>query len=101
MPLQRSQSTPAAPIVVIGAGPTGLSAAYHLGQDAVLLEQAERVGGWCRSIEDGGFTFDMAGHIMFRTIPTSTRCIRCCWATTSIGRIGKRGSTARGCSPDI
>jgi len=65
MPLQRSQSTPAAPIVVIGAGPTGLSAAYHLGQDAVLLEQADRVGGWCRSIEDSGFTFDMAGHIMF------------------------------------
>src|SRR3954462_14371073 len=69
MPLQRSQSTPAAPIVVIGAGPTGLSAAYHLGQDAVLLEQAERVGGWCRSIEDSGFTFDMAGHIMFSDDP--------------------------------
>jgi len=69
MPLQRSQSTPAAPIVVIGAGPTGLSAAYHLGQDAVLLEQADRVGGWCRSIEDSGFTFDMAGHIMFSNDP--------------------------------
>src|SRR3954452_14939433 len=69
MPLQRSQSSSAAPIVVIGAGPTELSAAYHLGQDAVLLEQAERVGGWCRSIEDGGFTFDMAGHIMFSNDP--------------------------------
>ncbi len=51
--------------LVIGAGPTGLSAAYHLGESAVLIEQNERVGGWCRSIEDGGFTFDMAGHIMF------------------------------------
>jgi UDP-galactopyranose mutase len=69
MPLQRSQSSPAAPIVVIGAGPTGLSAAYHLGQDAMLLEQAEQVGGWCRSIEDSGFTFDMAGHIMFSNDP--------------------------------
>jgi UDP-galactopyranose mutase len=69
MPLQRSQSSPAAPIVVIGAGPTGLSAAYHLGQEAVLLEQAEQVGGWCRSIEDSGFTFDMAGHIMFSNDP--------------------------------
>jgi UDP-galactopyranose mutase len=56
-------STP--PIVVVGAGPTGLSAAYHLGSDALLVEQAERVGGWCRSIEAGGFTFDYAGHIMF------------------------------------
>lgn len=51
--------------VIIGAGPTGLSAAYHLGKNAVLIEQNDTVGGWCRSIEDGGFTFDMAGHIMF------------------------------------
>jgi UDP-galactopyranose mutase len=53
------------PTVVIGAGPTGLSAAYHLGRDSILLEQAGQVGGWCRSIEDHGFTFDYAGHIMF------------------------------------
>ena len=57
------------PVVVIGAGPTGLSAAYHLGDDALLLEAEERVGGWCRSIEDGGFTFDFAGHIMFSNDP--------------------------------
>jgi protoporphyrinogen oxidase/glycosyltransferase involved in cell wall biosynthesis len=55
--------------VVIGAGPTGLSAAYHLGADAVLLEQHDRVGGWCRSVEEGGFTFDHAGHIMFSNDP--------------------------------
>jgi UDP-galactopyranose mutase len=35
----------AAPVVVIGAGPTGLSAAYHLGDDAVLLEANDAVGG--------------------------------------------------------
>ncbi len=58
-----------APVVVIGAGPTGLSAAYHLGRNSILLEQADRVGGWCRSIEDNGFTFDMAGHIMFSNDP--------------------------------
>lgn len=51
--------------VIIGAGPTGLSAAYHLGEDAVLVEQHDQVGGWCRSIQDRGFTFDYAGHIMF------------------------------------
>ena len=51
--------------VVIGAGPTGLSAAYHLGRRRLLLEKESRVGGWCRSIEDKGFTFDFAGHIMF------------------------------------
>jgi protoporphyrinogen oxidase/glycosyltransferase involved in cell wall biosynthesis len=51
--------------IVIGAGPTGLSAAYHLGEDSLLLEQNDTVGGWCRSIHDNGFTFDYAGHIMF------------------------------------
>ena len=69
MPAKQSEASNAPPVVVIGAGPTGLSAAYHLGRDAVLLEQADRVGGWCRSIEDGGFTFDMAGHIMFSNDP--------------------------------
>ena len=58
-----------APVLVIGAGPTGLSAAYHLGADAVLVEQGSTVGGWCRSIVDNGFTFDYAGHIMFTTDP--------------------------------
>jgi UDP-galactopyranose mutase len=57
------------PVVVIGAGPTGLSAAYHLGSDALLLEANDRVGGWCRSVEDNGFTFDFAGHIMFSNDP--------------------------------
>jgi UDP-galactopyranose mutase len=55
--------------IVIGAGPTGLSAAYHLGEDSILVEQNARVGGWCRSIEANGFTFDFAGHIMFSNDP--------------------------------
>jgi UDP-galactopyranose mutase len=53
------------PVLVIGAGPTGLSAAYHLGDDALLLEKNETIGGWCRSLVQDGFTFDYAGHIMF------------------------------------
>ena len=55
--------------VIIGAGPTGLSAAYHLGEQSLLLEQHEQVGGWCRSVVDNGFTFDYAGHIMFSNDP--------------------------------
>jgi UDP-galactopyranose mutase len=70
--MNKSRSAPtagksrnAASTVVIGAGPTGLSAAYHLGERSLLIEQNATVGGWCRSIEEGGFTFDYAGHIMF------------------------------------
>ena len=55
--------------VVLGAGPTGLSAGYHLGKGSLVLEQHATVGGWCRSIEDNGFTFDYAGHIMFSNDP--------------------------------
>ncbi|HST45190.1 MAG TPA: FAD-dependent oxidoreductase, partial [Luteimonas sp.] len=55
--------------LVIGAGPTGLSAAYHIGEDSLLVDANEQVGGWCRSIEDGGYTFDYAGHIMFSNDP--------------------------------
>ncbi len=51
--------------IIIGAGPTGLSAAYHLDEEAFLLDKNSTVGGWCRSIQDNGFTFDHAGHIMF------------------------------------
>jgi UDP-galactopyranose mutase len=35
----------------------------------LLLEQNSRVGGLCRSIQTGGFTFDYAGHIMFSNEP--------------------------------
>jgi protoporphyrinogen oxidase/glycosyltransferase involved in cell wall biosynthesis len=56
---------PAVECIILGGGPTGLSAAYHLGKDTLLLEKNSTVGGWCRSIEDKGFTFDYAGHIMF------------------------------------
>ncbi|MGE0159690.1 MAG: NAD(P)/FAD-dependent oxidoreductase [Gemmatimonadales bacterium] len=58
-----------ASVVVLGAGPTGLSAAYHLGARALLLDREASVGGLCRSIEADGFTFDMAGHIMFSNDP--------------------------------
>jgi len=55
--------------LIIGAGPTGLSAAYHLGADAQLIERNATVGGWCRSVVERGYTFDYAGHIMFSNDP--------------------------------
>lgn len=54
---------------IIGAGPTGLSAADHLGEGTVLLDKNASVGGWCRSVHDKGFTFDDAGHIMLSNDP--------------------------------
>lgn len=68
-PLRAAASAKPAGCVIVGGGPTGLSAAYHGDADTVLLERNASVGGWCRSLQDGGFTFDHAGHIMFSNDP--------------------------------
>jgi UDP-galactopyranose mutase len=58
--------------VILGAGPAGLSAAYHLAstgspckEKSVLIEKEDRVGGLARSKVINGFVFDYAGHIFF------------------------------------
>jgi protoporphyrinogen oxidase len=51
--------------IILGGGPAGLSAAYHLRDEHLLLEKADRIGGLCKSIEENGFVFDYAGHILF------------------------------------
>ncbi len=53
--------------VIIGAGLTGLSAAYHLSNNYILLEKEDRIGGLCRSITIDGFTFDHSIHILYTT----------------------------------
>ncbi len=54
-----SQPAQSRRVVVIGAGPTGLSTAYHLGERCLLLEQHRAIGGSCRSRSYRGFTFDL------------------------------------------
>lgn len=52
-------------VVILGAGLAGLSAAHHLqGRDALVVEREPEVGGLCRSIREGGFTFDYTGHLL-------------------------------------
>lgn len=56
------------PIVVIGAGPAGLAAAYELvrhGQKPVVLEAAQQIGGLAKTVEFEGFRFDLGGHRFF------------------------------------
>jgi len=50
-------------IVIVGAGLTGLSTAYHLrGNDFLVLEKDDRVGGLCKTEHVDGFSFDYTGH---------------------------------------
>jgi protoporphyrinogen oxidase len=56
------------PVVVIGAGPAGLSAAHRLaerGLEPLVLERAERVGGIARTEGYQGYAFDIGGHRFF------------------------------------
>lgn len=58
-------------IVVIGAGPAGLTAAYQLGKHgrrAVIVEADDVVGGISRTAERDGWRFDIGGHRFFTKV---------------------------------
>ncbi|GAK59931.1 putative amine oxidase [Candidatus Vecturithrix granuli] len=49
---------------ILGAGLTGLSAAYHLRDGYEIFEQEAEVGGLCRTMKRKGFLFDYTGHLL-------------------------------------
>ena len=57
-------------IVIVGAGPTGLGAAWRLNElghaNWVLYEASDHPGGLASSfVDDAGFTWDVGGHVLF------------------------------------
>jgi protoporphyrinogen oxidase len=57
-------------IIIIGAGPTGLGAAYRLKemgyQNFMMYDRLDHLGGLASSYKDeAGFTWDVGGHVMF------------------------------------
>jgi protoporphyrinogen oxidase len=59
-------------VVVIGAGPAGLTAAYELARRGdvrvTVLEAGDAVGGISRTVQYKGFRFDLGGHRFFTKI---------------------------------
>ena len=57
-----------ADVVILGAGLTGLSTAYHLEKNNFfnfkIFEKESRAGGLLRSFNENGFTFDFTGHLL-------------------------------------
>jgi protoporphyrinogen oxidase len=62
--------------VIVGAGPAGLTAAWHLarsGETALVLEGDDVVGGISRTVERDGWRFDIGGHRFFTKVPEVER----------------------------
>jgi len=77
-PLPRSHlqnASAEAPVLIVGAGPAGLTAALkltELGVPVLVLDQDSQVGGLARTIEYKGFRFDIGGHRFFTKVHSVT-----------------------------
>jgi protoporphyrinogen oxidase len=59
------------PVIIIGAGPAGLAAAYELTKkkrQALVFEKADKVGGIARTETYKDYLFDIGGHRFFTKI---------------------------------
>ncbi|MGH7824167.1 MAG: FAD-dependent oxidoreductase [Candidatus Binatia bacterium] len=66
-----NKHSPDSQVVVIGAGPAGLSTAYELTKfnvHPVVIEKYDKVGGLARTENYKGFHFDIGGHRFFTKV---------------------------------
>lgn len=58
-------------IIIVGAGPAGLTAAWEaekFGYKTLILESTSQVGGISRTVERDGWRFDIGGHRFFTKV---------------------------------
>lgn len=71
-----SHSDRKTPVVVVGGGLAGISAAYHLPYPTILCERENEVGGTARTYQVNGFTFDHTGHLLHLHESYTERLVR-------------------------
>ena len=63
-------------VIIIGAGPAGLTAGYELMKRSVkplILEKDDMVGGLARTVQYKGYGFDLGGHRFFSKFESINR----------------------------
>ncbi len=71
MPPKPPEITDEHPVLVLGAGPAGLTAGYLLakqGKPVIVLESTDQVGGIARTQIRDGYRFDLGGHRFFTKV---------------------------------
>src|SRR5258706_16227023 len=61
--------------LILGGGMSGLSCAYHLKNNYLLVEKSDEPGGLSRSIKQDGFVFDHTGHLLHLRDPYALKLI--------------------------
>src|SRR5665213_229741 len=62
--------------LILGGGPAGVSAAYHLkGAEHLIVESKDSLGGLAGSVNKNGFCFDYTGHLLHLHDPYTLKLI--------------------------
>ena len=79
MPGAPDPPTQSSRIVIVGAGPAGLTAAHQLverGVRPIVVDRDVRVGGLSQTLEYKGYRFDIGGHRFYTKVPGVERLWR-------------------------
>ena len=75
---RRGGSEDGRPVLILGAGPAGLTAGYVLAKrdrPVLVVESEDQVGGLAKTVVEDGYRFDLGGHRFF----TKSREVDALW----------------------